>query len=181
MQHTPTPSFYLRRHAQVVQALILAGAALLLMQPVLLLRAGDWLDTAGMDSLLGVTSLPIDDAARWRAALVSLLPVGGGLFALWHLWRLFGEYGLGRVFGPTAQNALVRFAWAVLLLALLLPLARSLMSVALSMSNPPGQRYVAIGIAWFDCLHILFGAVLVAIARVMAEARRLADDNAGFV
>jgi len=75
----------------------------------------------------------------------------------------------------------VRFAWAVLLLALLLPLARGLMTVALSIGNPPGQRFVSITLAWFDGLHILFGAVLVAIARVMAEARRLADDNAGFV
>ncbi|SEF30366.1 DUF2975 domain-containing protein [Variovorax sp. NFACC27] len=185
MQHTPasaaTPSFYLKRHAQVVQALVLAGAALLLVQPVLLLAASDWLDVFGIGSFLGLPSLPTNAAGRWRTASVSLLPVGGGLYALLHLWRLFGEYGRGRVFGATAQDALVRFAWAVLLLALLLPLARGLMTVALSIGNPPGQRFLAISIAWFDCLHILFGAVLVAIARVMAEARRLADDNAGFV
>jgi len=75
----------------------------------------------------------------------------------------------------------VRFAWGVLLLALLLPLTRGLMTVAFSIGNPPGQRFLLITVAWFDCLHILFGAVFVAIARVMAEARRLADDNAGFV
>lgn len=70
---------------------------------------------------------------------------------------------------------------AALLLALLLPLTRGLMTVALSLGNPPGQRSLAIGIQWDDCLHILFGAVLLTIARVMAEAQRLADDNAGFV
>lgn len=185
MQHTPapgaTPSFYLKRHAQVVQALVLAGAALLLAQPVLLLTASDWLDMFGIGSFLGLPNLPADAAGRWRTALVSLLPVGGGLYALRQLWRLFGEYGRGQVFGAAAQDALIRFAWAVLLLALLLPLARGLMTVALSIGNPPGQRFLAISIAWFDCLHILFGAVLVAIARVMAEARRLADDNAGFI
>ncbi|WP_198086112.1 DUF2975 domain-containing protein [Variovorax sp. E3] len=185
MQHTPapaaTPSFYLKRHAQVVRTLALVGAALLLVQPVLLLTASNWLDLFGIGSFLGLPNLPPDEAGRWRTAVVSLLPVGGGLYALRHLWRLFGEYGQGRVFGAAAQDALVRFAWAVLLLALLLPLARGLMSVTLSIGNPPGHRYLAISIAWFDCLHILFGAVLVAIARVMAEARRLADDNAGFV
>jgi len=31
----------------------------------------------------------------------------------------------------------MRFAWSVLLLALLLPLARGLMTVALSIGNPP--------------------------------------------
>ncbi|HEX7866960.1 MAG TPA: DUF2975 domain-containing protein [Variovorax sp.] len=185
MQHTPapaaTPSFYLKRHAQVVQALVLAGAALLLAQPVLLLTTSDWLDIFGFGSFLGLPNLPADEAGRWRTALVSLLPVGGGLYALRHLWQLFDEYGRGRVFGAAAQGALVRFAWAVLLLALLLPLARGLMTVALSIGNPPGQRFLSISIAWFDCLHILFGAVLVAIVRVMVEARRLADDNAGFV
>ena len=122
MQHTPapaaTPSFYLKRHAQVVQALVLAGAALLVAQPVLLLTASDWLEIFGLGSFLGLPNLPADAAGRWRTALVSLLPVGGGLYALLHLWRLFGEYGRGRVFGATAQDALVRFAWAVLLLSL---------------------------------------------------------------
>ncbi|MFH0133486.1 DUF2975 domain-containing protein [Variovorax sp. VaC1] len=186
MQHTPapaaTPSFYLKRHAQVVHALILVGIVLLVVQPVLLLAfEHPWLDLFGAGSFLGLPTAPADGPARWRTALVSLLPVGGGLYALRQLWRLFGEYGHGRVFGKTAQDALVHFAWAVLLLALLLPLARGLMTVALSIGNPPGQRFMSISIAWFDCLHILFGAVLVAIARVMAEARRLADDNAGFV
>ncbi|KAF1069124.1 hypothetical protein [Variovorax sp.] len=85
------------------------------------------------------------------------------------------------MFGAAAQDALMRFAWAVLLLSLLLPLARGLMTVAQSLGNPPGQRFLALSFSWFDGLHILFGAVLVAIARVMVEARRLADDNAGFV
>ncbi len=179
---TPLPSsLSLQRHALVVRVLILAGAALLVAQPPLLLWADQWVWPLGTASLLGLTGAPPDEAARWRMALVSLLPVGGGLYALRQLWRLFGEYGAGRVFGPGAQAALGRFAWAVLLIALLLPLARGLMTVAFSLSNPPGQRFLAIDLAWYDWLHILFGAVLVAIARVMAEAQRLADDNAGFV
>ena len=86
MQHTPapaaTPSFYLKRHAQVVQTLALVGAALLLVQPVLLLTASNWLDLFGIGSFLGLPNLPPDEAGRWRTAVVSLLPVGGGLYAL---------------------------------------------------------------------------------------------------
>lgn len=177
----PLSSLYLHRHVQVVQVLTVLGAALLLAQPLLLLNFNQWLEVLGTKSFLGLPSLPLDDETRWRTALTSLLPVGGGLYALRQLWRLFDEYGHGRVFGAAAQDALVRFAWAVLILALVLPLARGLMTVALSLGNPPGQRFLAITIAWYDCLHVLIGAVLVAIARVMAEARRLADDNAGFV
>ncbi|PIF74283.1 hypothetical protein CLU95_1407 [Variovorax sp. 54] len=47
MQHTPaTPSLRLPRHARAVHARVLAGAALLLLQPVLLFPGFDrsWLD-----------------------------------------------------------------------------------------------------------------------------------------
>ena len=97
------------------------------------------------------------------------------------MWTLFGEYLQGRVFGQQAQHALMRFAWTVLAGALALPFTRALMSVAASMGNPPGQRFVTLGLYWHDGLLVLLGVVLVSIAHVMLQARRIADENAGFV
>ena len=183
MDYTPAPSAApLRRHAGIARALILLGSALLAMLPAALLLWGHGGAPAGQsDGLLGLPSMPLDSAARWRTALVSLLPVGGGLYALRQLWRLFGEYRAGRVFCSPAQQALVRFAWAALGLSLALPLTRALMSVAASLGNPPGERFVTLSLYWHDGLHLLFGVVLLSIAHVMAQARRLADENAGFV
>ncbi|KAB2898541.1 MAG: DUF2975 domain-containing protein [Burkholderiaceae bacterium] len=183
MDYTPAPSDApLRRHASVARALILLGAVLLAaLPPALLLLGEEGIPTGQADGLLGLPAMPLDTAARWRTALVSLLPVGGGLYALRQLWALFGEYREGRVFCAAAQQALVRFAWAVFGLSLALPLARALMSMAASLGNPPGQRFVTLSLFWHDGLHLLFGVVLLSIAHVMAQARRIADENAGFV
>lgn len=181
MDYTPAPpDAALRRHAQTARVLIALGAALLLSLPLGVLLSPEGLagETAG---LLGMPSQPLDEAARWRTALVSLLPVACGLYALRQLWLLFGEYLRGRVFHQAAQRALVRFAWTVLAGALALPFARALISVAASMGNPPGQRFVTLSLYWHDGLLVLLGLVLVSIAHVMLQAQRIADENAGFV
>lgn len=126
-------------------------------------------------------SIAVDDRARALGAAVSLLPVGVGLYALWQLWHLFAEYGAGRVFGRGALARLQRFAWALLAAALLAPLVRAAMSVVLTLGNPPGQRQLVIGFSWDDYLSVLLAVVLIAIATVMAEAVRLAEENEGFV
>lgn len=166
----------LRRHARVARVLVAIAALLLLALPLGALLAPDHLNGQA-ESLLGMPpGQPLDLAARWRTALVSLLPVGCGLYALRQLWTLFGEYLRGDVFGLKAQRTLMRFAWTVLAGALALPFARALMSVAASLGNPPGQRFVTLGLYWHDGL-----LVLVSIAHVMLQARCLAEEHAGFV
>ena len=118
---------------------------------------------------------------RLLVLVAALLVTGYGLYALWQLWRLFAEYGAGRVFGREAQSRLKRFAWALLAAALLAPLVRAAMSVVLTLGNPPGQRQLVIGLSWDDYLAVLLAAVLIAIATVMAEAVRVAEENEGFV
>lgn len=181
MNYTPhAAGNALRRHSQAARILIALGAVALLALPAAALLSPQ--DLSGQaEGLLGMPpGQPLDMAARWRTALVSLLPVGCGLYALRQLWTLFGEYLQGRVFGQ-AQHALMRFAWTVLAGALALPFTRALMSMAASMGNPPGQRFVTLGLYWHDGLLVLLGVVLVSIAHVMLQARRIADENAGFV
>ena len=61
------------------------------------------------------------------------------------------------------------------------PLLRTAVGIALTLGNPPGQRLLVFTLSWNDYLSMLCGAVLLAVARVMADAVRLAEDNAGFV
>ena len=65
--------------------------------------------------------------------------------------------------------------------ALLAPVMRSVMSVVFTLSNPPGQRMLALSLSWSDYLAVLLAVVLIAIATVMAEAVRVAEENEGFV
>ena len=55
--------------------------------------------------------------------------------------------------------------------------------MALKTYNPttPGQRQLVIGLSWEDYLSLLFGGLLLAMSWAMVEARRIAQENAGFV
>lgn len=171
----------LGRIVLVVRALCVLGVVTLLTVPLWFWLSPDNVRALG-PQLSGVAGgIVVDDRARSLGAAVSLLPIGVGLYALWQLWRLFAEYGAGRVFGREAQSRLKRFAWALLAAALLAPLVRAVMSVVLTLGNPAGQRQLVIGLSWDDYLAVLLAAVLIAIATVMAEAVRVAEENEGFV
>ena len=171
----------LGRLVLVVRALCVLGVLSLVTVPFWF-----WLSPANVLALgpqmAGVSGgIVVDDRARALGAAVSLLPIAVGLYALWQLWRLFAEYGAGRVFGRAALARLKRFAWALLAAALLAPLVRAVMSVVLTLGNPPGRRQLVVGLSWDDYLAVLLSVVLIAIATVMAEAVRVAEENESFV
>lgn len=120
-------------------------------------------------------------AARWRLAGVTLLPVSLALLALWQLWALFGDYRHGDVFGNRPVRNLRRFGWAMVALAVAEPLSRPLASVALTLDHGPGHRMLVVTLGTHDYALLLCALVFVAIARVMSEAARLAEENQGFV
>ena len=112
---------------------------------------------------------------------MSLLPLGLTLLALQRLWGLFGEYALGRVFSHRALLCLRGFARSVLALAIVSPVYGAVLSVIATWHNAPGTRQLNINFTSDDYGMLLLGAVLLAISSVMAEAARVAEDNAGFV
>jgi hypothetical protein len=179
---TVRPGPGLRRLVWLVRLLALVGAGALLALPVLFWTDPGWVrDAAPGIAGLGGHAMVIDERALLLGALASLPGVLLGLGALWQLWRLFGEYAAGRVFAPAAQRHLRGFAAALLASAIVTPLMRSAVGVALTLGNPPGQRLLVLTLSWNDYLSILCGAVLLAVALVMADAVRLAEDNEGFV
>lgn len=171
----------LARVVLVVRALCVLGVLTLVAVPLWFWLSPEQVLALG-PQMAGVSGrIVVNDRVRALGAAVSLLPIGIGLYALWQLWRLFAEYGAGRVFGRAALLRLRRFAWALLAAALLAPLVRGAMSVVLTMGNPPGQRQLAIGFSWDDYLAVLLAVVLIAIATVMAEAVRVAEENESFI
>ena len=47
--------------------------------------------------------------------------------------------------------------------------------------NPPGSRQLVIALSVHDYLALIVGGVLLAVAWIMVEATRIADENASFV
>jgi hypothetical protein len=171
----------LQRLGLLVRALVALGALVLATVPPWLWLSADWLQQHARQNLGIIGPVTVDTRAQWLTAAAGLPGLAVGFFLLWQLWLLFGEYGQGQVFSRRAVRCLRRFALGVLAMGLMAPLARTASILALTVGNPPGQRQLVLGISSDDYLHVLLGAVLLAIAMVMVEAARVAQENAEFV
>lgn len=176
----------LRALSTGVQALAALGGAFMAVVPLLLAFAPLWwvsMLLGGPDegSVMHLLETELTSAVRLRLVAVMLLPVGASLAVLWQVWRLFGQYRQGLVFSAAALRHLQHLAWALVALAVVQPIARVLMSVAISLDNAPGHRHLMISFSSNDFALLLLALVFVAIARVMVEAAQAADEVEQFV
>ncbi|TKW78956.1 MAG: DUF2975 domain-containing protein [Bradyrhizobium icense] len=114
-------------------------------------------------------------------AAVTAIPVGVLLFGLWQARALFADFAEGRVFTPTSARRLRNFAACVLAQAVLGPISSTALLLAFTFDNPPGRRQLGIALSTNDYLALVIGGVLLAVAWVMVEATRIADEHASFV
>lgn len=127
------------------------------------------------------TRLPLDAGNQALAAVIIAVPVAVMLWGLINVRALFGEFARGQVFTATAATHLQRFGIAVLAQGALGPITATALALALSLGNPPGQRLLVLTFSSNDYVSVIVGGVLIAVAAVMREATRLADENASFV
>jgi len=175
------PMDRVRRIARWVRAMALVGGIVLLTLGVTLWMSPTWVaKVAASEAGIDMTS-PVTPAMQWGGALVGMVPVSLGLFALFQVWQLFGDYGRGAIFTPGATLRLRRLAWSLIGVAAAQVVARTATGLVLTMNNPPGQKMLVIRLSSHDYVLLLFGVLLLAIAWVMVEATRLAQENAEFV
>jgi hypothetical protein len=115
------------------------------------------------------------------AAAIIAVPVGVLLFGLWQARALFADFAGGRVFTLANTRRLRDFAACVLAQAILGPLSSAAVFLALTYSNPPGSGQFAISLSLDNYVALIIGGVLLAVAWVMVEATRIADEHASFV
>ena len=124
---------------------------------------------------------PMPAGTLLLAFAVTMLPGGVAMWGFGRLRRLFGLYAVGTIFAAENARCLRGFAVSVIVLALLEPVARALLSVVLSMHNPPGQRVLELSIGWSQVPTLFLGLVLLVIAWIMDEGRVMAEDQAQIV
>lgn len=175
----PSP---MRRLIALARLLIVLGAAMVTLLPPLLWLNPAWIDGALATAAgLGGARLQPDRSVQFLGIASALPLVVLSLAALWQLWRLFDEYARGRALGRQALAHLRRFAWLWLVVVLAQPMLRAAWSVLLTLHNPPGQRMLVLQFQSADYLHLLVGAVLLAVAHVMHDAVVAVEENQGFV
>ncbi len=162
--------------------MVALGAVALLLLPSVFWLAPAWVPVwVSQMSALPDGALRPATLSPWLGALATLMPAGLGLAALWQLWCLFGDFAAGHALTLAAQQHLRRFALVLLALAICQPLYRAAMSVVFSLGNPPGSRRLVIGLSSNDYLQLLLALVLLAIATVMGDAVRAAEENREFI
>ena len=169
--------------ARWVRALCLLGLSLCVTAPVLMWSQPE-LVAEVVHRHWGIAEqapLRLDALARFLGLLASLPPSLLLGLALYQVWALFGRYARGDVWCAQSITHLRRAAIALTALAPALPLSKTLAVLALTMSNPQGQRILHLGLGLQDLLALLLGLMLLAVATVMTEAARMAEENAEFV
>jgi Protein of unknown function (DUF2975) len=142
-----------------------------------------WFSPAAVETLvmprLGLEGMPVtlDVWTRTMGFAVCTVPMAVLVWLLYHAYALFDGYRLGHLFTDEAPVRLRRIGLSLLALAFLRPVTATLLGVVLTLSNPPGQRLLAIGVSIDDYIIAAIGGLLLAIGHVMVEAKRLADDN----
>lgn len=172
----------LSRFSRAMAVVTTAGIVIVIVLMLAALAIPDWTRNLLLARLgqAGQT-LPLTLEGRFAAAAIIAVPLCVLLYGLWQVRLLFQGFACGQVFTSMAARRLRIFAATVLAQAVLGPLTSTALIIALSLGNPPGSRMIGIAFSINDYVALIVGGLLLAIAWVMGEAARLAEENASFV
>ena len=129
----------------------------------------------GYVNLSTVPWIPMLKLLGFCADLIGALPF---LISLFFLKRLFAHYRDGEIF--TRMNALLYRKLGLLYLmdALFIKsFSQTLMILAVTMTNPPGHRYLSIAFGTPNLSSLFYGALVIIVSKVMLEASKLHDEH----
>ncbi|MDE2182598.1 MAG: DUF2975 domain-containing protein [Alphaproteobacteria bacterium] len=118
---------------------------------------------------------------RLGALACAAVPAGFIVWALWSLHRLFLCYAAGEVFSAGPLKHLTHVAVALFANVIVAFAMQAPISFLLSWPLGHGHREISLAFGSGDVEQLFTAGVMLVIARVMAEARRMADENAKFV
>ncbi len=134
-----------------------------------------------MDHLGATLNAAVPLAARVVAMACALAATAFTMWALWSLSRLFFLYARGRVFSRDALSALNHVAVALFASVIVGFVMHAPISLALTWYRGADHRSIALSFGSQDVATLFMAGAVLVIAKVMAEARRVADENESFV
>lgn len=100
------------------------------------------------------------------------------LIALITLRSLFRKYLNGSIFSSHNANQFKKLGITALLNALIFaPLSYTLLILATTLSNPPGQRFISIHFGSLNLASIFLGLILIVVSKVMVQATSMHEDQ----
>ncbi len=121
--------------------------------------------------------MPLPVSARLMGFAVTLMPTGVAMLGAYHLMRLFRLYEQGDIFRASNVRCFRNLARVLVGWFIVGVLHRSLLSMALTLHHPAGQRYITLELGSPDLTALFVGSVLAIIAWVMDEGRKLQEEQ----
>lgn len=118
---------------------------------------------------------------RLAALACEAAPTAFVLWALWSLRQLFLRYAAGDVFSNETLRLLHNVAVAIFAQVIVAFVAQGPITLLLTYPLGQGHRFVSLSLGSDDVFSLFMAGVVLVIARVMAVARRMADENESFV
>lgn len=138
----------------------------------------DWLGRSFPGLPAGTT---LTGPKSMAVVLIGAIGFGPVLYALTQMRDLFARYRRAEIFSPACGQAIRRTGVALMVLALWQTIALPLQIGILTMDNAPGGKLLAVHLSSETLWLVLAGGLLLTIGWVMAEAARVAEENAGFI
>ncbi|MCB2215185.1 DUF2975 domain-containing protein [Desulfofustis glycolicus] len=131
----------------------------------------DWLRPRSYAIVGGVS--PLTRVLGFAVSMIKGIVV---MYGLWVLIRLFKLYQKGIFFQAENVRCFKHLSRTLVLWAFAGVLVTPLLSVVLTMNNPPGQRVVEVTLQSADLTALVVGGMLAVIAAVMEDGERLQTE-----
>jgi len=96
------------------------------------------------------------------------------LVCLWMLRAIFKNYNDGNIFGSSNASYFKKIGLLLFFDALVTtPLGNTLLNLAMTFNNPPGERFLTISFGSTNIYLLFFGLVIFIISLVMSEASKI--------
>ena len=122
-------------------------------------------------------SVPLPASARLMGFAVVMIPTAVVMSGVFYLMRLFKLYEQGQIFRLANVRCYRNLSRVLLWWFAAGIVHKSLLSVALTLHNPPGRRILTLELGSSDLTALLVGGILAIIAWVMEEGRKLQEEQ----
>lgn len=123
--------------------------------------------------------VPLDD--RMLALACAAIPIAIAVWGLLTLRQLFERFAAGDVFSQATSNTLRALSLSLFAVVVTAFAAEAPISYFLARADPSSPYTFALSIGLEDLVALFAAAVVAVVARVMAEATHVANENAQFV
>ena len=135
----------------------------------------------GANLTLGAAQEPLRNWQRLTGGLITEVSLTLLLIGLWQARKCFRLFASGQIFTSETVFCLRHFAaWVAASVAAGMA-GNTVISVLITVLNPPGMRQLVVGVGSEQVFALLFAGIVWLMAAVMSQGQLLAEENASYI